>query len=302
MRSENFPVGSPAPRGGKSRAQGHDISANEIQIAESGNTASSQQLCGASADPGGVPKFKDIGRAMATRSASLLMEEDGLGSALSQALQSCPEVLSTIYTAHHRRVLQVCRRFFRHPEDAEDAAAEVFLKLHRVLEKKDEASSFPPWLAQVAGRHCIDKLRRGKWEKNSCVAGTDLSEVPDNSTPSPLSQILRSEEHRQVREQLIRLPEKYKVPLFLRYYKRMSYSEIARTLNRRLPAVRMMIFRAKDQLGQNLLRLERSQVAPGLSADGLWTKTKMESSDTSTGTENSSSLPHLRKVLHLKPE
>ena len=54
----------------------------------------------------------------------------------------------------------------------------------------------------------------------------------------------------------------------------MSYSEIARALNRRLPAVRMMIFRAKDQLGQNLLRLERSQVAPGLSADGLWTKTK----------------------------
>jgi hypothetical protein len=126
----------------------------------------------------------------------------------------------------------------------------------------------------VAGRHCIDKLRRGKREKNSCVAGTDLSEVPDKSTPSPLSQILRREEHRQVREQLIRLPEKYKVPLFLRYYKRMSYSEIARTLYRRLPAVRMMLFRAKDQLGQNLRRLERSQVVPGLSADGLWTKTK----------------------------
>jgi len=113
-----------------------DISGNEIQIAESGNTASSQQLCGASADAGGMPKFKDIGRAMATRSASLLLEEAGLGSALSQALQTCPEVLSTIYTAHHGHVLQVCRRFFRHPEDAEDAAAEVFLKLHRVLEKE----------------------------------------------------------------------------------------------------------------------------------------------------------------------
>src|SRR5438067_9991635 len=35
-------------------------------------------------------------------------------------------------------------------------------------------------------------------------------------SPSPLSQILRSEERRQVREQLIRLPEKYKVPLLLR--------------------------------------------------------------------------------------
>jgi len=63
---------------------------------------------------------------------------------------------------------------------------------------------------------------------------------------------LRSEEQRQVREQLSRLPERYKVPLVLRYYKRMSYSEIARTLNRGLPAVKMMIFRAKYQLRRNL--------------------------------------------------
>src|SRR6184192_2236174 len=120
-----------------------------------------------------------------------------------------PEALSTIYTAHHRHVLRVCRRFFRSPEDAEDAAAEVFLKLHRVLGTKDQALPFRPWVSQVAGRHCIDKLRRKKRELNSCVGGTDLTEVPDNSTPSPLSQILRSEERRQVREQLIRLPEKY---------------------------------------------------------------------------------------------
>jgi hypothetical protein len=36
------------------------------------------------------------------------------------------EVLGLIHTAHYPHVLQVCRRFFRQPEDAEDAAAEVF--------------------------------------------------------------------------------------------------------------------------------------------------------------------------------
>ena len=200
---------------------------------------------------------------MATGSASLLFEETGLGAALKQALQASPEVLSTIYTAHHRHVLRVCRRFFRHAEDAEDAAAEVFLKLHRVLGKKNEALPFRPWVSQVAGRHCIDKLRRRKRELNSCGGATDLTEVPDNSTPSPLSQILRKEEHRQVREQLIRLPEKYKVPLFLRYYKRMTYAEIARTLNRGLPAVKIMIFRAKDQLRRNLRGLKRPKWRQG---------------------------------------
>ena len=191
---------------------------------------------------------------MATRTTSMFMEETTLCAALNQPLQTCPEVLSTIYAAHYRHVLRVCRRFFRRPEDAEDAAAEVFLKLHRVLETRNEALPFRPWVSKVAGRHCIDKLRQRKGEKGACVDGTDLSEVPDYSTPSPLSQVLRREEQLEVREQLIRLPEKYKVPLVLRYYKQMSYSEIARALKRQLPTVRVMIFRAKEQLRRNLRR------------------------------------------------
>src|SRR5258708_35439135 len=184
----------------------------------------------------------------------MFMEEAAPCAALNQPLQICPEALSTIYIEHYRHVLRVCRRFFRRPEDAEDAAAEVFLKLHRALETRNEAVPFRPWVSQVAGRHCIDKLRRRKREKDSCVNGADVSEVPDYSTLSPLSQFLRSEERLEVREQLIRLPKKYKVPLVLRYYKQMSYSEIARTLKSRLPAVRMMIFRAKAGLRCNLRR------------------------------------------------
>ena len=200
---------------------------------------------------------------MATRSTSIFLDEGGLDSGLNQALQACPEVLSSIYTTHYSHVLRVCRRFFRRPEDAEDAAAEVFLKLHTVLEKKDEKHPFRPWVCQVAGRHCIDKLRRRKHEKCSVVDGNDLCALPDVSTPSPLSQLLHKEANRQVREQLNRLPDYYKVPLMLRYYKRMSYSEIASTLNRRLPAIRAIIFRAKNRLRQNLGYFEKSQQASG---------------------------------------
>jgi RNA polymerase sigma-70 factor (ECF subfamily) len=70
--------------------------------------------------------------------------------------------------------------------------------------------------------------------------------------PSPLSEILRKERELQVREQLSRLPNRYKVPLVLRYYKQMSYREIAGALDSGLPAVRLMIFRAKNQLRNNL--------------------------------------------------
>jgi RNA polymerase sigma-70 factor (ECF subfamily) len=184
----------------------------------------------------------------------MFMEETAPCATPNRSLQPCSEVVSTIYATHYRHVLRVCRHFFRQREDAEDAAAEVFLKLYRVLETKNDEVPFRPWVSQVAGRHCIDKLRRRKREQGSHTDGTYLDDVPDYSSPSPLSQVLRSEEQLEVRQQLIRLPKKFKVPLVLRYYKQMSYSEIARALKTRIPAVRMLIFRAKDQLRRNLRR------------------------------------------------
>jgi RNA polymerase sigma-70 factor (ECF subfamily) len=200
-----------------------------------------------------VSKFKGK-TAMATKSTLLLTEETQSFLAFNQPQPLCPEVLSTIYTAHYRHVLQVCRRFFRQPEDAEDAAAEVFLKLYKVLHQRNETVPFLPWVSKVAGRQCIDMLRHRKCERSSSLEEIDLSGVADRSIPSPLSQILRKDEERRVREQLIRLPEKYKVPLVLRYYRRMSYLEIARALNTRLPTVRVMIFRAKGYLRRSLRR------------------------------------------------
>ena len=191
---------------------------------------------------------------MATESTSMLMEQPQVSSALHQPQPICPDVLGSIYADHYQYVLRVCRRFFRQPEDAEDAAAEVFLKLYRVLHQRDVTMPFRPWVSQVAGRHCIDKLRQKKCERSSSLEDIDVSDFADRSTPSPLSEILRKDEERQLREHLTRLPEKYKVPLMMLYYKRMSYSEIAGTLNTRLPAVRMIIFRAKDFLRRNLRR------------------------------------------------
>ena len=189
---------------------------------------------------------------MATKSAVMIMEGAPLCPALSESQPICPELLSAIYTAHYRYVLGICRRFFRQREDAEDAAAEVFVKLYRVWHQKDDRLPFRPWLSQVAWRHCIDTLRRRKREKSSSLEDVNYESVPDHSIPSPLSQLLHKDEQRQVREQLTRLPEKYKVPLMLLYYKRMSYSEIARTLDTRLPTLRTMMFRARVRLRRNL--------------------------------------------------
>jgi DNA-directed RNA polymerase specialized sigma24 family protein len=53
----------------------------------------------------------------------------------------------------------------------------------------------------------------------------------------------------------------------LHYYKCMSYSEIARTLNRRLPAVKTIIFRAKTRLRRNLGHLNDRQASGSIASN-----------------------------------
>jgi RNA polymerase sigma-70 factor (ECF subfamily) len=189
---------------------------------------------------------------MATSTTQLVMDEIKFTEYRDRPQTIDHEMWSALYTSYHRTVLQICRRFFKQPQDAEDAAAEVFLKLHKILHLRNEAQPFRPWLLQVARHHCIDKLRRRKCEKSSSLNEIGCFGVADASAPSPLLLVLRREEQHRIREQLTRLPMKYRVPLVLRYYKQMSYSEIADKMNRGIAEVRVKIFRAKGQLRSKL--------------------------------------------------
>jgi len=188
--------------------------------------------------------------------ASFIADEMTLYSAFTHSGSASQDSLALIYAAHYRHVLHVCRRFFRHHQDAEDAAAEVFLKLPNVLGQRNQSLPFRPWVSQVAGRHCIDKLRKRNRERCSLLVAEEWDVVPDDSSPSPLSQVLRNEKQRRVREQLNRLPDCYRLPLILRYYQRMSYSEIASRLNRQIPTIKTLLYRAKNKLRRNLRGLE----------------------------------------------
>ena len=192
-----------------------------------------------------------------------LLEQRQMCGAVIQPAPVSSELLRVLYITHYRHVLQTCRKFFRQLEDAEDAAAEVFLKLYRVLHQKDEMVPFRPWISQIAAHHCIDNLRRRKHEKSSSLEEVDVNGLLDHSTPSALSEVIRNEAEGRIRRALACLPEKHRIVLVLRYYNRMSYSQIAEALNMSLSAVRVRIFRAKRFLRCNLRRSHRADALAG---------------------------------------
>src|SRR3984893_13468813 len=147
---------------------------------------------------------------MSSTSISLPEQRQMCGAVIQPASVSS-ELLRVLYVAHYRHVLQICRKFFRQLEDAEDAAAEVFLKLYRVLHQNVEMMRFLTWISQIAAHHCIDKLRRRKYEKSSSLEEVDVNGLLDHSTPSALSEVIRNEMEGRIRRALTSLPEKHRI-------------------------------------------------------------------------------------------
>jgi hypothetical protein len=95
----------------------------------------------------------------------------------------------------------------------------------------------------------------------------DVNGLLDHSTPSALSEVLRNEAEGRIRQALAGLPEKLRIVLVLRYYNRMSYSQVANALNLPLSAVRVRIFRAKHSLRCHLRRPHRANAPAGHAPD-----------------------------------
>ena len=189
---------------------------------------------------------------MAVTMNSVLWGDSGVrGAMFPGVFGDYPELFSAFYRSQYRYVLRICQRYLWRQEDAEDAAAEVFLKLH-TLETEDNPIQSRSWLSKVTGRHCIDRLRKAKVESSRTVEDVESDTLPQSFERSPLSHVLRREEQESVREALRRLPREYRILLVLHYYRQLTYAEIAAALGKQMPAVKTGVFRAKRLLRDKL--------------------------------------------------
>ncbi len=77
-----------------------------------------------------------------------------------------------IMTECERRVLRIALRLLNNPQDAQDAAQEVFLRLYKHLDRLDETRGYEAWLFRVSVNVCRDM---GRTRRRSVA----LEEVPD---------------------------------------------------------------------------------------------------------------------------
>src|SRR4030081_1825806 len=79
-----------------------------------------------------------------------------------------------IVLAYRKRILGTISRLIGRPEDVEDVAQEVFLRLYFSLDQLRTAEVFEPWLYRLTVNAAFDYLRKQRRRQESRMA--DLSE------------------------------------------------------------------------------------------------------------------------------
>lgn len=155
-----------------------------------------------------------------------------------------------LYRRHMQVLLVYVRKQVSSPEDAEDLLVEVFLVAlgyQEMLEKISEREQLA-WLRRVAHNKVVDFYRRVKRrpitsldEQKELLLYEDEERMPEQVT-------LRAEEYAWVRTHLELLSNPQQEIVRLHFAAGLRCVEIARLLNKREGAVRMLLARALNNL------------------------------------------------------
>ncbi|MCL4797602.1 MAG: sigma-70 family RNA polymerase sigma factor [Bryobacteraceae bacterium] len=147
------------------------------------------------------------------------------------------EPFETLLRTHERRVLRVAWRMLGTLEDAQDAAQEVFLKLHRHHRRVDRVT-LEAWLYRTTVNCCYDALRKRRPEDRLAV---------EPAAP-PETDLERDERRRLVSEGLKTLPERERAAVVLREIEGLSTAEVAAALGTSEVTVRSQVSMGKARL------------------------------------------------------
>jgi len=166
------------------------------------------------------------------------------------ALEGDQRAFERLVEHYQTAVFNLAYRMLGEPQEAEDAAQEVFLRAYANLSRYDPERSFKTWLLSIASNHCIDRLRKRRLTWLSIEEEEGASAHPSlvSMTPGPEDAYLEQERSADMQALLAQLPPDYRLVVVLRYWYDMSYAEIADALQTSESAIKSRLFRARQTL------------------------------------------------------
>jgi RNA polymerase sigma-70 factor (ECF subfamily) len=166
---------------------------------------------------------------------------------LMQAVQQGDlSAFEQIVLRHQAAVWSVACRFLSDPAEAEDVAQEAFLRVLNAAPRYRPTAKFKTYLLQIAGRLCLDRLRKKR------PIYTDDPPEQSSGEKSPDRALMERERRQLVRQAMDELPPQQRLALVLRYDEALKYEEIADVLQISVKAVERLLGRGRGNLAVRL--------------------------------------------------
>lgn len=150
-----------------------------------------------------------------------------------------------IYSDYYGKVYGYCRSRLPSSQDAEDVAADVFVKVYEKLGSYDEnKSSLSTWIYTITRNTLTDRYRTGRL----------LYEIPEEQEDgtSVEDDVCRAEMLERLAGALSHLPERERNILILRYYSGKTLKDIAERLDISYSYAKVLQNKALDEIKKYL--------------------------------------------------
>jgi RNA polymerase sigma-70 factor, ECF subfamily len=145
---------------------------------------------------------------------------------------------------YQRPVYNAAFWVLRKPEDANDIAQIVFLKVAEHLDEYDPRFKFFSWIYRIAVNESLNLLRRNGREE----ALDEEIDVPGPDSADPERQASAAQVAGRIRCALMKMSPDDRIVLTLRHFSECSYGEIGQILDLDPKTVKSRLFEARQRL------------------------------------------------------
>ncbi len=168
--------------------------------------------------------------------------------------QGNQDAFALLVQRHQRFVFNLSFRILQDYEDARESTQEAFLLAWQGLPSFRGEARFATWLYRIAYHCCLRQIERRKQEQALQTVMEAEQTLKGRKPERQVEEILEQRERQAVvREEMERLPTRYRMVLILRHLQEMSYEEIAEVLTLPVGTVKTRLFRARNLLKERLL-------------------------------------------------
>jgi len=178
---------------------------------------------------------------------------------VQQAIKGDQQAYASLMERYRDSIYFLLLKMVNNKDDADDLTIEAFGKAFKNLNQYTPNFAFSTWLFKIASNNCIDFIRR----KKKRTLSIDRRQENDDGMETTIhlkSDMLDPEEKFVKKQKIILLQEivkklkpRYRELVELRYFKELSYEEIAQQLDIPLGTVKAQLFRAREFL-QGILK------------------------------------------------